>query len=236
MTKRLIFFGVWALGLSGCSVLQRTSKKDLTDGFYQERSSSLKRNVYIDNTGETICVYPAKMVDRNWVVDTSESCRLYDQEIRSKLRQTISFNKPSFDIDFLTIPLKFRPGQKGVPVQLNTNLNGAVYIGYRTDKYVLKYIPDPLGKASRTINHFGFSVGAFTGIGNTFISPTNTNSLLQDEYDGIVWSKGVAGIFAVNSFTVGLSLGFDHLLDKNHGIWIYQSKPWLGLAFGLNLN
>ena len=29
---------------------------------------------------------------------------------------------------------------------------------------------------------------------------------------------------------------FDHLFDKNKKDWIYQHKPWVGLAFGLNLN
>ena len=89
---------------------------------------------------------------------------------------------------------------------------------------------------SQIQNHFGFSFGVFTGFGNTFMSPTNTNNILQQEYDGIVWSKGVAGILAVNNFTLGLAFGFDNLLDKNHSNWNYKNKPWVGLAFGLNLN
>ncbi len=195
MTKRLIFFGVWALGLSGCSVLQRTSKKDLTDGFYQERSSSLKRKFILIIQAKRFVFTRQKMVDRNWWWTRPESCRLYDQEIRPKLRQTISFNKPSFDIDFLTIPLKFRPGQKGVPVQLNTNLNGAVYIlAKKQIGQVPKYIPDPLGKAEHGDDQsfWFFRRSVYRNRHNTFISPTNTNSLMQDEYDGIVWSKGVA--------------------------------------------
>jgi hypothetical protein len=101
---------------------------------------------------------------------------------------------------------------------------------------VVNYIANPLSKSDRIVNHFGFSLGAFAGLGNTFMSPTNTNNLLQKEYDGILWSRGLAGFLAINNFTVGLALGFDRLLDKNHTIWIYQNKPWLGLAFGLNLN
>lgn len=68
------------------------------------------------------------------------------------------------------------------------------------------------------------------------MSPTNTGGRLPDEYDGIVWSKGVATIFAVNNFTLGLAFGFDNLLDENRRIWLYESKPWAGLTFGLNLN
>lgn len=68
------------------------------------------------------------------------------------------------------------------------------------------------------------------------MSPTNTSFAIEEEYDGVIWSKGLAFIFAVNRFTTGFSLGFDSLLDKNKDVWIYQSKPWFGLAFGLNLN
>jgi hypothetical protein len=48
--------------------------------------------------------------------------------------------------------------------------------------------------------------------------------------------KGIAGIIGINNFTLGLAVGFDNLLDKNKKVWVYQGKPWLGLAFGLNSN
>jgi hypothetical protein len=35
--------------------------------------------------------------------------------------------------------------------------------------------------------------------------------------------------------TLGLSLGFDNLLDPNEHIWAYQQKPWIGLMLGINL-
>lgn len=68
------------------------------------------------------------------------------------------------------------------------------------------------------------------------MTPTNTFNKISQEYDGVVWNKGLAGILAINNFTVGLSLGIDNLLDKNKKVWIYESKPWVGIAFGLNLN
>ncbi|SFC06888.1 hypothetical protein SAMN05421780_102461 [Flexibacter flexilis DSM 6793] len=238
MIKQFLIFGILSVLLGSCSVLQNMSKKGLGNGFYNEQSSSKeRRKVYIDiQDDETICAYATKNNNGQLVIDTSQACQLYSQELKKDLTQTIILSKPSFDIDFLTIPLKYRPKQTDVPAQLNANLNGAFYFGYRTDKYVINYNATPVGKANRNINHFGFSMGAFTGIGTTFMSPTNTNNHLQQEYDGIVWSKGIASIFAANNFTVGLSVGFDNLLDKNHNIWIYQTKTWLGLAFGLNLN
>ncbi len=120
---------------------------------------------------------------------------------------------------------------------MNANLNGGAYLGLRNDIYSIKYSASPLLlKSERKINHFGFSAGIFTGIGNTLVSSTSTNNLASYDYEGIVWSKGLAGIFAINNFTVGISIGIDYLMDKNRSIWIYQNQPWAGLAFGLNLN
>jgi len=136
----------------------------------------------------------------------------------------------------LTIPLKFRPMTSGVPGQLNTEINASAYFGLRTDRFTIEYAQNPLGKQERVVKHFGFSFGGLTGLGNTLVSPTTTNDQTEQEYDGIVWTKGVAGIFALNSVTIGLSLGFDNLLDQNRSIWIYESKPWIGFTFGLNLN
>lgn len=232
----LVITGILGIAISGCSILQKTPKKDFNEGYYTQRITSTKQKVYIDIENETVRIHPTKTINNQLFIDTTSICKFYNKEMKSGFQQFTSFSKPSFDIDFFTIPLKYRPQQSDVPHQLNTNLNGAVYVGYRTDKYVLKYIANPKGKVDRNINHFGFSIGVFTGFGNTFVSPTTTNNNLQQEYDGVVWNKGIAGIVAINNFTLGLAFGFDNLLDKNRSYWIYQSKPWVGLAFGLNLN
>ncbi len=109
-------------------------------------------------------------------------------------------------------------------------------MGYRTDTYVLHYKDSPLGISKRNITHFGFSFGGYMGMGGTAMNPWVTNDQIALEYDGVVWTKGLAGIIALNNFTTGLALGWDHLLDKNKKYWIYQGKPWIGFVFGLNLN
>ena len=88
----------------------------------------------------------------------------------------------------------------------------------------------------RQINHFSFSGGLFLGLGNTALNPSTTDNNISIEYDGLVLQKGIAGIVAVNKLTIGVSLGFDKLLDKNSKTWIYQNKPCFGLMLGLNLN
>ena len=57
-----------------------------------------------------------------------------------------------------------------------------------------------------------------------------------DDYEGVVVLTGVAMIVGVENLTLGLAVGTDRLLDRNHRRWVYAGKPWVGFAFGLNLN
>ena len=78
--------------------------------------------------------------------------------------------------------------------------------------------------------------GVFTGIGATSINEHVTRNAVNIQYDGLVNPSGLAAILAVDKLTFGLTFVYDHLLDKNHNLWIYQGKPWIGLGVGLNLN
>lgn len=63
---------------------------------------------------------------------------------------------------------------------------------------------------------------------------STTNNAIATEYDGLILQKGIAGIVAINKLTIGVSVGFDDLLDRNNKNWIYENKPWFGLMLGLN--
>ncbi|MCX8020164.1 MAG: hypothetical protein N2747_06690 [Chitinophagaceae bacterium] len=224
----IIFF------LPGCAVLPKKARHELQDGYYQKLFSE-KKWVYIQFAEDTILVYPAN--GRKQPLHQNKNGILqFPDIVNDQSAGVLRLRQPSLDLDFLTIPLKFRGRTANVPPQLNANLNGALYVGYRNDFFKVDYSPTPLHTAKRQINHFGFSTGIFTGIGNTFISPTNTDFRIDQEYDGIVWSKGVAGIIAFGNFTAGVTFGLDHLLDRNKNIWIYQKRVWFGLGFGLNIN
>ena len=214
-----------------CSVLKVTSKHELVNDNYIQITRELKQKVYINIDADDIVVYSLK----NKQIKSADQYKVYPLLATAESIKTV-FRRNSLDFDFLTMPLKFRPKMSNVPAQLNASINGAVYLGYRTDNYRLKYVTNPLGSMNREIIHTGFSFGFFSGIGNTFMSPTNTNNILQQEYDGIVWNKGISGIIALNTLSIGVAVGFDNLLDNNRKIWIYESKPWVGLTFGLNLN
>ena len=241
MNKLIILNFLLGVLFTSCSLLKDSPKYQLADGYYRSNIFKKKsKKVYVYNEEESIRVYPLKKKDgtNSFVVDTSKKSRLSFPQFKSdSLLKTHSFTQGSFDIDFLTLPFKCRFSTHGFPPQFNSSLlNGAVYLGYRTDMYRLKYKSNPFRQFIRQKNHYGFSIGAFSGLGGTTMNPWVTKNQISYEYDGIAWSKGISAIVAIDNFTVGLAVGWDNLLDHNEKYWIYQGQPWLGLAFGLNLN
>ena len=222
--------------LISCSAIRQSAKQDIGEGFYTRHLEHHKQPVYIEIEDDVLKIHPAVAHNSHQQVDSTRVIEVYEQNWTPDPTHIVSFSKYSLDVDFITIPLKIRPPHQALPAQMTTNLNGALYIGYRTDDYILNYKKSPVGKYHRHINHLGFSLGLFSGIGHSLVSPSTTAGRQPEEYDGILWSKGATGIFAINQVTAGLAVGFDHLLDDNSDIWIYQSKLWFGLAFGLNLN
>lgn len=222
--------GVWfacVLLVSSCTTLQNNAKYELSDGSYKLKMDGKKRDTYVENNSDSIVIY---------LFPEKKSIALPAQlETYTPTSQT--FIKPSVDIDILTALFKVRGERKNsVPPQLNANFNGNIYLGYRSDIYRIHYTKNPLAIYKRRINHFGFSGGLFLGLGNTAMTPTTTNNAISIEYDGIVLQKGIAGIVAINKLTLGLSLGFDNLIDSHSTVWVYNNKPWFGLMLGLNLN
>jgi len=213
----------------------QTTQEDFTDGYYKLKMNRAVQKVYVDINETGVLSYSVDFTSGTEMIDTTTK-KLFPLEAVSVITERPIFRKNSSDFDFMTIPLKLRPAQADVPTQLNTHLNGALYAGYRNDRYGVRYSVDPLLRSQQIVNHFGVSIGFFSGIGGTFISPTTTNFMLDQEYDGVVWCNGIAAFIGINRFTIGLAAGIDHLTDSNRSIWIYQDKPWLGLAFGVNLN
>ncbi|MDQ3393322.1 MAG: hypothetical protein M3512_04320 [Bacteroidota bacterium] len=224
--------------LSGCGRWVNTSKYSFEDGIYYSKVfQDKKTKVYVDNEEDTLVIHPVKKHERRYVADTLENkpILLPQNKSLSKIPSS-SFRQNSFDIDFLTILVKVRPPGGNLPTQLNSNINGAAYAGYRADIYNISYKDTPLHFYNRKTNHFGFSLGGFFGIGATNINPYNTNNQVNDEYDGFIITKGVAGVLGLDNFNIGLVIGFDTLQGKDKNHWIYQQKPWIGIALGLNLN
>lgn len=222
--------------LNSCGVISDPANNELHSDYYTQTQEGERQQVYVNVEDEKVEIYRMDRSSGKKFVDTSQIIKSYPETFEGRTLEIPPLWEHNFDLDFLTTPLKFRPAQNGIPPQLNSELNGAAYFGYRMDQYRLSYHKDPLGRSNLQSSRFGFSFGLFTGIGNTAMTPTTTNNHIETEYDGIVWQKGLAAIIGINNFTVGFSLGFDSLLDENREAWVYQEKPWIGLAVGLNLN
>ncbi|WP_316820289.1 hypothetical protein [Pedobacter gandavensis] len=167
---------------------------------------------------------------------------VFPQDTRLKpLKVTLKDNKEltmfryTFDIDILTIPFKVRPSVRGFPGQLNPNFSAALYFGRRRDNYSVRRLRSNHSSKLK-FSGVGYGYGAFIGIGSVTMNPFVTRQKIDYEYDGFVFNSGVAGIYDAKKFNIGLAFGADFLMDKNRKDWIYQSKPWFGLLFGINLN
>lgn len=148
----------------------------------------------------------------------------------------VGLYQKSFDVDVFTIPFKIRPARAGLPPQLNSNFNAAVYLGRRIDFYQLSTQRIAPGLEYRTLRSRGLGYGVFGGIGSSLINGSVTRGVVQTEYDGVIVDTGAAAIYDARIFNIGLAVGFDILLDRNRSQWIYSGKPWFGVLFGLNLN
>jgi hypothetical protein len=233
---RLVFlFGL--LLLTGCGLHHESSKYEFTNGFYRSSVLDGKRaKVYVTIDPDSIKVFPVNKNDKRTVDTTKAMSFAFPETKNQKLFKAYYFTRNAVDIDILTIPFKYRPPIAGMQPQLNTNFNGALYLGCRSDNYRLSYKRDPLKVYKRRISHYGSSIGVFTGLGATAINPWVTNNVVPSEYDGAVFINGVAAIIGVNSLTFGVGAGVDHLIGKDKNVWIYQGKIWYGLVIGLSLN
>lgn len=141
-----------------------------------------------------------------------------------------------FDFDIFTLPFKLRESREGVPTQLNTTFNAALYLGRRLDRYHFRRTVLPTGQPAPQIRTAGFGYGGFVGLGSTTVTADLTHQHAITDYEGAVLHGGVAAIYDIRALNVGAALGFDYLLGADGPHWLYQGRPWLGVLFGLNLN
>lgn len=220
---------------SGCATVKTISRHDFDSGFYTlKKDGEAPRRIYADVREDSLSVY-------NVIIEGGKESPAASAHIGTKISEIKSgsyFYKNSYvqnsiDVDLSTVLMKLRPPQKNVPVQLSYNLNAALYMGWRKDFY--KFIPykSPFKKETSFIRQIGFDAGLFAGIGMTAMNPWVTEGKISIEYDGIVFQKGIAGFLTIDRMSVGISLGFDNLLDSNKKNWIYNQKPYIGLMIGI---
>lgn len=219
----------------GCVPFDKIYSHDFNSGYFDLKSpEQTRRLVYVDLYEDSATVYlairanghpePGKIPSGGFETDGEEPAGYFEN---------CTFIKTSLDLDLSTAVLKYRPAVADVPPQLNANVNGMLYAGFRRDFFKIKSRTDPLKKSRSFIRHTGFDFGLFSGLGITMINPTVTGNNITQEYDGIVFQKGFSVFGTYENLSVGLALGFDNLLDHNKSHWLYNRKPWIGIILGV---
>lgn len=235
--KNLLPAVILICSFSSCLVLKENAKYNFNDGEYSTKRFSSEKVYVLHVDEDTITVFPIQEFKDSTAIITSKRVNYTSMQRRFKDKKLQhNFYKPSFDFDVMTIPLKYRPAMGNIPNQLVTNFNGALFGGYRIDEYKLKYRRTPLNIYKQTSKHFGYSGGLFVGLGSALINPwVITDPHFDLEYEGVTLISGIAANVAMDKISFGIAFGFDHLLDKNAGDWIYQGKPSIGFTLGLDL-
>jgi hypothetical protein len=219
-----------------CVPLEKISRHDFDSGYFKIKTpDSRPTEVYVDLKDDTVTVYNVNGTGKIKTPDKSiaQGIKISDIKPGSFLYKNTLVRR-SLDFDLSTVALKYRPESSGVPNQLSYNINTVLYLGIRRDFFIIKSHPSPLRKENPFIRQIGFDAGILAGIGITPINATVTNSNTLMEYDGWFFQKGVAAFVTIERMSVGISLGFDNLLDKNSSIWIYNQKPWVGIVLGIS--
>ncbi len=210
---------------NACSFLEKATSHAFEDGIYHlSVPGQAERRVYVLVEEDTLELFG---VQKNGQPDANQ--------ILSGLLPGDRLRKASMDLDLTTAFFKLRPEQHQVPWQLNSNLNAAMYAGFRQDYFSLSRIERPLRPPVSTFRHFGFDAGLFLGIGSAPMTGSTTLTPIPYDYDGIIFQMGAAAYAGIGNLGIGLGLGFDSLLDSNRKNWIYHQKPWFGLFVGLGI-
>jgi hypothetical protein len=219
----------------GCTTVRRARTHEFGDGYFlQKKAGEPKKNVYLQVNDSALTVYSLQKDGYSPEAIPGQLIQLFPLPFDSVLAST-RFIKRSLDVDLSTILFKYRFATGELPAQLNSNLNVALYLGYRADYFTLKEQHDPLKHRTRMVRHFEIDMGFFGGIGSTAINPSTTNTAVNLEYDGVIFQKGVAVFFGTHTFTLGIGIGTDNLVGKDKRKWVYREKPWLGVMIGLNI-
>lgn len=230
----IIIAAIYLILLSGCVPFDKIHSHEFRTGYYDlKKKGEAPQKVYMELHDDSADMYP--VITGKYKLPDTRKIEVIDLELVNPQNSMYDavFRRTSLDVDLSTVLLKYRPSAGNVPPQLNANVNGSIYAGFRKDFFKLKSSISRLNEMSTSIRHAGFDFGVFAGIGITPVNPTVTMERTVQEYDGIVFQKGIAVFGSYENMSVGIALGFDNLMDRNRSIWIFNNKPWIGIMLGI---
>lgn len=216
-----------------CSTIEKASVHGFNSGNYRLKTAGMPaQDVYLDIGNDKIDIYK-RLSDRD-TLNLLTSASL--DETAQALSAPLLFRKRSLDVDITSVLLKFRTPANNMPAQVNTDLNFALYTGWRFDSYRLTTRKNQLGRFSPKLNSSGFDIGFFAGPGTTVINSFTTQNMTGNEYNGLIIQSGLAAFMESEFASFGLGIGLDYLMNSDRKIWIYHNKPWYGFIVGIALN
>lgn len=230
--RRVLCVVVTIIGFCSCRVIEKASKHDFHSGYYHLKDNGTKLKTYVQVDQDQISIFPI----HRGIISERSMLDIQTHDDKAELKRKLQFDRTGLDIDLTSILMKYRMARQGRPAQISTDLNLAIYAGWRKDRFSLCAVKSPIQRSSLNFYHWGVDAGPFIGLGTTSVNSFSTLGRVIEEYGGLSLQGGIA-LFAETSFaSFGLSIGIDHLIGRNRKEWIYQNKPWLGFVVGIALN
>lgn len=196
---------------------------------YEVRSKYKKEHPHfltLKNIHEQFTAFP-EHPDKLKLYDPIDTALLKHYQSIEKYLPTyeeFKYRYSSFLVNPITIPFKFR--LDGVS---ETNFNAGLYFGRRTGKRFVNRFMGQLNESD-----FNLTYGFVGGV--TPISLTSSNSNSLETKTAIGFDTGAIILVGLNLFSVGVVYGFDYATFNQEAKWKYDGKPWVGLAFSLDLS
>jgi len=219
-----------------CVSTGKIARHDFDSGFYNLKTQGAQpSSVYAKVTEDSVIIYPVITNGKKELPNMSSGTgiKLSKEKTDNYLNKSC-FTNNSIDIDLTSILFKYRQPKDDVPAQFSADLNFAIFLGFRKDYYKMASSTRQPHDEISFIRQVGFDLGIFAGIGTSPVNPTNTNNKTSQQYDAMIFQKGVAGFISYGKMSLGLALGFDNLMDKNRPSWVFDQKPYLGLVIGIS--
>jgi hypothetical protein len=143
--------------------------------------------------------------------------------------ESFRYRSRAFVIGGVTLPIKARLGypRLNIPPTLEAKVeNVGIYLGRRWGVHTY---------SDGEFKNFNFTLAAYLGPSVVSLDSASTFGKVETAATRLGISTGLATLFSVRNFDIGFTVGKDFATGSNGTDWIYDSKVYLGIAFGYKI-
>ncbi|GLB48644.1 hypothetical protein [Neptunitalea lumnitzerae] len=164
-----------------------------------------------------------------------------DYILKLENRDVISFGERAWEFGAVTIPIKFRPLQRGNNTKVGQKFVGDLNVGafatYKLGTYKARYVR---GAGFEKLASISCNIGPFFTIGTENLDKNNTTTgkipITNDSTQSIGTVTPGAGIMLnIYNFQLGIYTGWDIGVGSKSSNWDYHGKQWFGFGFSYSL-